>query len=71
MLYPSIDEMMKKVDSKYSLVIASSRRARQLREGGKTNVKSPKSHKNVGIALEEIYADMIVVEPGTEEENNK
>ncbi|WP_429372517.1 DNA-directed RNA polymerase subunit omega [Paenibacillus sp. DS2015] len=71
MLYPSIDEMMKKVDSKYSLVIASSRRARQLREGGKTNVKNPKSHKNVGIALEEIYADMIVVEPGTEEENNK
>ncbi|HEY2492622.1 MAG TPA: DNA-directed RNA polymerase subunit omega [Paenibacillus sp.] len=71
MLYPSIDEMMKKVDSKYSLVIASSRRARQLREGGKTNVKSPKSHKNVGLALEEIYADMIVVEPGTEEENNK
>jgi DNA-directed RNA polymerase subunit omega len=70
-LYPSIDEMMKKVDSKYSLVIASSRRARQLREGGKTNVKSPKSHKNVGLALEEIYADMIVVEPGTEEENNK
>ncbi|MGF7048508.1 DNA-directed RNA polymerase subunit omega [Paenibacillus sp. DS2015] len=63
--------MMKKVDSKYSLVIASSRRARQLREGGKTNVKNPKSHKNVGIALEEIYADMIVVEPGTEEENNK
>ncbi|AOZ91535.1 DNA-directed RNA polymerase subunit omega [Paenibacillus crassostreae] len=71
MLYPSIDEMMNKVDSKYSLVVASSRRARQLREGGKTLLNAPKSHKYVGVALEEIYADMIVVEPGTEEENNK
>lgn len=35
MLYPSIDEMMNKVDSKYSLVVAASRRARQLREGEK------------------------------------
>ncbi|MEC0090057.1 DNA-directed RNA polymerase subunit omega [Paenibacillus macquariensis subsp. defensor] len=71
MLYPSIDEMMNKVDSKYSLVVASSRRARQLREGGKTTLKEAKSHKNVGIALEEIYADLIVIEPGTGEENNK
>ncbi|MHA0857303.1 DNA-directed RNA polymerase subunit omega [Paenibacillus sp. CMAA1364] len=71
MLYPSIDAMMNKVDSKYSLVVASSRRARQLREGGKTMLSAPKSHKNVGVALEEIYADMIVIVPGTEEENNK
>ncbi|WP_438351476.1 DNA-directed RNA polymerase subunit omega [Paenibacillus sp. FA6] len=71
MLYPSIDEMMNKVDSKYSLVVASSRRARQLREGGKTMLKDAKSHKNVGVALEEIYADLIVITPGTEEENNK
>ncbi|GAB6990508.1 DNA-directed RNA polymerase subunit omega [Paenibacillus pini] len=61
MLYPSIDEMMNKVDSKYSLVVAASRRARQLREGEKTDLKSPKSHKYVGIALEEIYGDKIRV----------
>lgn len=31
MLYPSIDELVTKVDSKYSLVVASARRARALR----------------------------------------
>lgn len=62
MLYPSIDELMKKVDSKYSLVVAASRRARQLREGGRTELKDPKSYKHVGIALEEIYGDYIRTE---------
>ncbi|NUU64221.1 DNA-directed RNA polymerase subunit omega [Paenibacillus agri] len=66
MLYPSIDEMMNKVDSKYSLVVAASRRARQLREGGKTDIKSPKSHKFVGVALEEVYEDRIIVTKGEE-----
>ena len=68
MLYPSIDEMMTKVDSKYSLVVAASRRARELREGGKTDIKSPKSHKQVGIALEEIYEDRLIVTRGEEDE---
>jgi len=67
MLYPSIDEMMTKVDSKYSLVVAASRRARELREGGKTDIKAPKSHKPVGIALEEIYEDRLIVTRGEEE----
>ncbi|BBH19641.1 DNA-directed RNA polymerase subunit omega [Paenibacillus baekrokdamisoli] len=62
MLYPSIDEMMKKVDSKYSLVVAASRRARLLRDGGKTDLRAPKSHKFVGVALEEIYNDILLVE---------
>lgn len=62
MLYPSIDEMMKKVDSKYSLVVAASRRARMLRDGQKSELKNQKSHKYVGVALEEIYGDLLVVE---------
>jgi DNA-directed RNA polymerase subunit omega len=62
LLYPSIDEMMKKVDSKYSLVVAASRRARMLRDGQKTELKNPRSHKYVGVALEEIYGDLLVVE---------
>ncbi|MGN7763641.1 DNA-directed RNA polymerase subunit omega [Paenibacillus sp. 22594] len=66
MLYPSIDEMMTKVDSKYSLVVAAARRARALREGGKTDIKAPRSHKNVGVALEEIYEDRITVTRGEE-----
>ena len=68
MLYPSIDEMMKKVDSKYSLVVAASRRARMLRDGTKTELRSPKSHKYVGVALEEIYHDIVQVEAGSNKE---
>lgn len=64
MLYPSIDEMMNKVDSKYSLVVAASRRARQLREGEKTDLRNARSHKQVGVALEEIYGDLLVVIKG-------
>lgn len=59
MLYPSIDKMLDKVDSKYSLVVAASRRARQLREGAKSELAQPKSHKQVGVALEEIYGDHV------------
>ncbi|MNC27639.1 DNA-directed RNA polymerase subunit omega [compost metagenome] len=66
MLYPSIDEMMTKVDSKYSLVVAAARRARVLREGGKTDIKNPRSHKFVGVALEEVFEDRIVVTRGEE-----
>lgn len=62
MLYPSIDEMMKKVDSKYSLVVAAARRARMLRDGANSKLESPKSHKHVGVALEEIYLDLLTIE---------
>lgn len=62
MLYPSIDEMLQKVDSKYTLVVAASRRARMLRDGSKTDMRAPKSHKYVGVALEEIYKDHVVYE---------
>lgn len=66
MLYPSIDEMMSKADSKYTLVVAASRRARQLREGEKSYLKNPRSHKYVGVALEEIYTDHIRLVQGEE-----
>ena len=63
MLYPSIDELTRKVESKYSLVVAAARRARALRDNeNKSALKSPKSHKQVGIALEEIYHDFIEID---------
>ncbi|MNH46872.1 DNA-directed RNA polymerase subunit omega [compost metagenome] len=58
--------MMTKVDSKYSLVVAAARRARVLREGGKTEIKAPRSHKFVGVALEEVFEDRITVTRGEE-----
>lgn len=59
MLYPSIDKLLDKVDSKYSLVVAAAKRARMLREGAQQEIASPKSHKMVGVALEELYGDQI------------
>lgn len=50
---PSIDELLPKVDSKYSMVVAAAKRARQLVEGAPETVKS-KSTKPVSIALEEL-----------------
>jgi DNA-directed RNA polymerase subunit omega len=69
MLYPSIDKLMAKVDSKYSLVVLAAKRARGLLEGQQPQLKS-RSHKNVGVALEEISAD-IVVTPERARRDNK
>jgi DNA-directed RNA polymerase subunit omega len=62
MLYPSIDKLLEKVDSKYSLVVAASKRARSLRDGTKSELRNKKSHKQVGLALEEIYENLISYE---------
>lgn len=53
MIYPSIDTLIDKVDSKYTLVIAAAKRARMLNEGARRMVDSH-SMKDVSIALEEI-----------------
>jgi len=44
------------VDSKYTLVVAASKRARRLNEGEESLLLSTQNMKNVGIALEEIYS---------------
>lgn len=62
MLYPSIDELTSKVESKYTLVTVASKRARQLREQNNLQLDKPKSKKFVGQALEELIADKIVYE---------
>ncbi|TCS93070.1 DNA-directed RNA polymerase subunit omega [Hazenella coriacea] len=59
MLYPSIDSLMKKADSKYSLVVLAAKRARQLLDGDEPQLKAD-SKKHVGMALEEISADILV-----------
>jgi DNA-directed RNA polymerase subunit omega len=51
-----------KVDSKYSLVVAAAKRARMLRDGAVSKLQQPKSNKYVGIALEEIYHDLVTFE---------
>ncbi len=52
-LYPSIDVLVQSVDSKYTLVIAASKRARQLQEGRRPRAEV-KSGKLVSVALREL-----------------
>ncbi|MDV2685374.1 DNA-directed RNA polymerase subunit omega [Alkalihalophilus sp. As8PL] len=59
MLYPSIDSLMDKLDSKYTLVTVSAKRAREIRDDAKRGplVTRPKAYKPVGMALEEILEE--------------
>ncbi|MEK9197715.1 DNA-directed RNA polymerase subunit omega [Ureibacillus sp. 179-F W5.1 NHS] len=59
MLYPSVDALKSKIDSKYSLVSLASKRARQMQEQGDEQLESYVSHKPVGKALEEVAAGLL------------
>jgi DNA-directed RNA polymerase subunit omega len=54
MLYPSIDSLLQKIDSKYTLVTVAAKRAREMQEHHDCRVERPVSHKYVGKSLEEI-----------------
>lgn len=58
MLYPSIDELKKRADSRYTLVMVASKRARDLIDGYPALVEIG-NEKPVSIATEEIAEDMI------------
>lgn len=58
---PSLDALMTKVDSKYTLVVAAAKRARALTEGSEKLIDI-KTNKAVSVALEEIAGDYIVYE---------
>lgn len=61
MVNPSLDVLVEKVDSKYTLVVLAAKRARQLMDGEHLTVET-KSKKKVTNALEEIFADQITYE---------
>jgi len=61
MINPSIDTLVKKVDSKYTLVVLAAKRAREIMDGS-TSLVDSKSNKQVTIALDEIAQDKITYE---------
>ncbi|MGL5615656.1 MAG: DNA-directed RNA polymerase subunit omega [Sarcina sp.] len=61
MINPSIVELLKKVDNRYTLVITSSKRARQIIEGAEVTVRTA-SHKPLTIAVEEIDQGTVTYE---------
>lgn len=58
MLNPSFEGILKEGDSRYTLVMLASKRARQIIEGAKPLIETD-SKKPVSIAIEEILAKKI------------
>lgn len=59
--YPSIDELTDKSSSKYKLVIAAAKRAKEIDASRQSYLAETKNYKSIGIALEEIIADKVKV----------
>lgn len=61
MIHPSLDALVDKVDSKYTLVVLAAKRAREILDGEESLVMS-KSNKPVTVALEEVSLGRVVYE---------
>ncbi len=61
MIHPSLDTLVDKVDSKYTLVVLAAKRAREIMNGEESLVDS-RSNKPVTVALEEVSLGRIVYE---------
>ncbi|MDY6083823.1 MAG: DNA-directed RNA polymerase subunit omega [Dialister sp.] len=64
MCYPSIDNLVKKIDTKYSLVTLAALRAREITDGAPALIEDAAGKKPVTVALEEIYEDKISYRKG-------
>ena len=71
MLFPEVDKMIEVVGSKYLLVTAAAKRARQIKDGSLLTIHSVSSHKEVGMALEEIVTGKIVLQEKQDEEQEE
>jgi len=67
MIYPSLSKLMEKVDSRYSLVVATAKRARELVEGAEPLVRCH-NDKPVTIAINEIYNSSITFEEASDKQ---
>lgn len=72
-LYPSVDELLKQVDSRYSLIMLASKRAHEIDQYRLDKDRAQDSDKplllnhynstkSVGMALEEIEAGMVSID---------
>lgn len=61
MIQPSLDVLVNKVDSKYTLVVLAAKRAREIMSGDEAMADS-KSNKPVTLALEEVIQGHISYE---------
>lgn len=65
MIYPTLKNLLEKVDSKYTLVVAVAKRARELTDGQPKLTKATNSSKPVTIAVHEIAEGKVTYERNT------
>ena len=61
MLYPSIMKLMEKTGSRYSLVIATAKRARQIISGSEPMNEKKTCPKALSIAVEEVFESKVKI----------
>ena len=61
MIYPTLSSLLEKVDSKYTLVVAVAKRARQLVDGQQKLTRT-ESNKPVTVAVHEISEGKVTYE---------
>lgn len=66
---PTIVELSEKVDSRYTLVVETSKRARQLVDGAQPLI-DPKENKPLKVAIEEINRGLLTYERDPEIQEN-
>lgn len=64
-IYPSIDTLLSKVPSRYSLAVLAAKRAHELEQGGIKMLPDYKSVKTVGQALEEVAVGDVIIDPAS------
>ncbi len=70
MIYPPITELVEKTGSRYTLVIETAKRARQLAQGAEPLV-SVDSNKEVTQAVNEIYNDKLILIGKADDNSNQ
>ena len=68
LLYPSVDKLLERVDSRYKLIALASKRARELDAGLPATRVKFNSNKSVGQFLEENEAGDVVINPVVQDE---
>lgn len=64
MKYPSIDDLLKVIDSKYRLAIITGQRSVEMEKTHyfQKDINEYKSKKNIGRALEEVVDGLIIID---------
>lgn len=61
-LYPSVDKLLERVDSRYKLIALGAKRAHELEQGALPTLAHFDSVKPIGQAFEEIEAGNVVID---------